>query len=106
MSQSIESGMSFRSVMGGALRGVACLALSAVALAAVAQENVITFGTALSLTGKMSPEGSRVKEGYDLYVKQINARGGIKVGDKTTRSPSSTTTTRATPTRRSSSTRS
>lgn len=82
MSQSIESGMSFRSVVGGALRGVACVALSAVALAAVAQENVITFGTALSLTGKMSPEGSRVKEGYDLYVKQINARGGIKVGDK------------------------
>jgi branched-chain amino acid transport system substrate-binding protein len=82
MSQSIESGMSVRSIMGGALRGIACLALSAVALAAVAQENVITFGTALSLTGKMSPEGSRVKEGYDLYVKEINARGGIKVGGK------------------------
>jgi branched-chain amino acid transport system substrate-binding protein len=82
MSESIESGMSFRSMMAGALRGVACLGLSAVALAAVAQENVITFGTALSLTGKMSPEGSRVKEGYDLYVKEINARGGIKVGGK------------------------
>jgi branched-chain amino acid transport system substrate-binding protein len=70
-------------VLGRALRGVAGLGLAAIALAASAQENVITFGTALSLTGKMSPEGSRVKEGYDLYVKQINARGGIKVGDKT-----------------------
>jgi len=83
MSKKSESGVGMRAMLGRALRGVVGLGLAAVALAASAQENVITFGTALSLTGKMSPEGSRVKEGYDLYVKQINAKGGIKVGDKT-----------------------
>jgi branched-chain amino acid transport system substrate-binding protein len=69
-----------------ALRGAFHLALGAVlaaaALPASAQQDVITFGTALSLTGKMSPEGVRVREGYDLYVKYINERGGIRVGNK------------------------
>lgn len=50
---------------------------------ALAQQDVITFGAALSLTGKTSTEGRLVKQGYDLYVDQINARGGFKVGDKT-----------------------
>jgi branched-chain amino acid transport system substrate-binding protein len=63
----------------------ACIAL-ATALAfgptAYAQD-VITFGAALSLTGKVSTEGRLVREGYDFYVRHINQRGGIKVGDKT-----------------------
>lgn len=46
-------------------------------------QDVITFGAALSLTGSVSTEGRLVKEGYDMYVKHINQRGGIKVGDKT-----------------------
>ena len=46
-------------------------------------QDVITFGTALSLTGAISTEGRLVKEGYDMYVKYINQKGGIKVGDKT-----------------------
>jgi branched-chain amino acid transport system substrate-binding protein len=45
-------------------------------------QDVITFGAALSLTGKVSTEGRLVKEGYDLYVKHINAKGGIRVGGK------------------------
>ena len=49
----------------------------------MAQQDVITFGAALSLTGKTATEGRLVKEGYDLYVDQINARGGFKVGNKT-----------------------
>ena len=52
------------------------------ALPAQAQD-VITFGASLSQTGGMATEGRLVKEGYDFYVKQINAKGGIKVGDKT-----------------------
>ena len=48
----------------------------------IAQQDVITFGAALSLTGKTSTEGRLVKEGYDLYVHHINARGGFKVGNK------------------------
>lgn len=47
-----------------------------------AQQDLITFGAALSLTGKTATEGRLVKAGYDLYVDQINARGGIKVGGK------------------------
>ena len=49
---------------------------------AIAQQDVITFGAALSLTGKTSTEGRLVKEGYDLYVQHINERGGFKVGNK------------------------
>src|SRR4029078_3181710 len=30
-----------------------------------------------------STEGRLVKEGYDFYVRHINEKGGIKVGDKT-----------------------
>lgn len=46
-------------------------------------QDVITFGAALSLTGKMSTEGRLVREGYDFYVRHINQKGGIKVGNKT-----------------------
>jgi branched-chain amino acid transport system substrate-binding protein len=53
-------------------------------VAATAQaQDVITFGAALSLTGGTATEGRLVKEGYDFYVKHINEKGGIKVGDKT-----------------------
>ncbi len=44
---------------------------------------VITFGAAVSLTGKYAKEGEYVKNGYNLYVEQINKHGGIKVGNKT-----------------------
>lgn len=63
---------------GSFLVAVAC----GLAAPAVAQD-VITFGAALSLTGGTSTEGRLVKEGYDMYVKEINQKGGIKVGDKT-----------------------
>jgi branched-chain amino acid transport system substrate-binding protein len=46
-------------------------------------QDVITFGASLSQTGGMATEGRLVKEGYDFYVKKINEKGGIKVGDKT-----------------------
>jgi branched-chain amino acid transport system substrate-binding protein len=86
MNKAEQPEIGFRSILGktirGALRGVLGASLAAVAMTAAAQDNVINFGTALSLTGRMSPEGVRVKEGYDLYVKHINAKGGIKVGDK------------------------
>jgi len=53
-------------------------------IAATAQaQDVITFGASLSQTGGMATEGRLVKEGYDFYVKKINEKGGIKVGDKT-----------------------
>ena len=52
---------------------------------AIAQQDVITFGAALSLTGRLSTEGRLVKEGYDMYVDHANQRGGIKVGNRTYR---------------------
>ncbi len=46
------------------------------------QQPTITFGAALSLTGRLATEGRLVKTGYDIYVDEINKRGGIKVGGK------------------------
>src|SRR4029079_4028442 len=53
-----------------------------IATPALAQD-VITYGASLSLTGAQAVEGRLVKEGYDFYVRHINEKGGIKVGDKT-----------------------
>jgi len=44
--------------------------------------DTITFGAAVSFTGKYSTNGKHTKNGYDLAVKRINERGGIKVGGK------------------------
>jgi branched-chain amino acid transport system substrate-binding protein len=63
--------------------GVAFGLLAATGLAASAQDaNVIQFGASLSLTGKLSTEGKRVKDGYDFYVKHVNDMGGIDVAGK------------------------
>ena len=69
------------------LRGAVLIAASlglAVGFAGVAQaEDTITLGAAVSLTGKYSTNGKNTKEGYDLAVKVINEKGGVKVGGKT-----------------------
>ena len=61
---------------------VAALGLIAGAPAALA-ECTITMGAAVSITGKYSTNGMHTKNGYDLAVKMINDKGGVKVGDKT-----------------------
>jgi branched-chain amino acid transport system substrate-binding protein len=48
---------------------------------AVAQ-NSVRVGAPLPLTGPLSPEGIKQKEGYDLWAETANAKGGIKVGGK------------------------
>jgi len=45
-------------------------------------QDVIRFGASLSLTGKMSTEGRRVRDGYDYYVKHINEKGGMPIKGK------------------------
>ena len=55
--------------------------LLGIPLQAMAQD-VIRFGASLSLTGKMSTEGRRVKDGYDYYVKHINEKGGMPIKGK------------------------
>ena len=42
----------------------------------------IRLGAAVSLSGKYSSNGVYTRNGYDLAVDRINARGGVKVGDK------------------------
>jgi branched-chain amino acid transport system substrate-binding protein len=42
----------------------------------------ITFGAAVSLTGKTAKEGGYIKDGYELFKDEINKAGGFKVGDK------------------------
>src|SRR5919204_1906538 len=40
----------------------------------------LVFGAPISLTGATSHEGRLTLEGYKLWVKAVNAHGGIKVG--------------------------
>ena len=44
-------------------------------------EKVVRFGAPLPLTGPLSPEGKKAKDGYDLWAEVANKAGGIKVGD-------------------------
>ncbi len=41
----------------------------------------IVFGAAVSLTGTQSKEGGLTKQGYDLWLDWINARGGILINN-------------------------
>jgi branched-chain amino acid transport system substrate-binding protein len=49
---------------------------------AAADENVITFGAALSATGRDAREGALTKDGYDFWKDYVNSQGGIKVAGK------------------------
>jgi branched-chain amino acid transport system substrate-binding protein len=68
------------------------MALSALAACAIAAAGgrvqaaeVITLGSAISITGKYSQEGKNAKDGYDFAVKKINDGGGVKVAGKSYR---------------------
>jgi branched-chain amino acid transport system substrate-binding protein len=45
--------------------------------------DVLEIGAPLAATGADAREGALAKQGYDLWVETVNARGGIKVGGKT-----------------------
>jgi branched-chain amino acid transport system substrate-binding protein len=45
--------------------------------------DTLTFGAPIALTGSLSHEGTDTLNGYNLWIDQINAKGGLKVGDKT-----------------------
>ena len=66
----------FLRLAGGFVGAVALLA----AEAAAAQ--TILIGAPLPLTGPLSPEGQKLRNGYELWLEQVNKAGGIKVGDK------------------------
>jgi branched-chain amino acid transport system substrate-binding protein len=67
------------------IRTITLAAVGAVAFgsAAIADDDVITLGSAVSLTGNYSTNGENTQRGYDLAVEKINEAGGVKVGDKT-----------------------
>lgn len=50
------------------------------ALPAHAQQQVIRVGAPLPVTGALSPEGLRLKQGYDLWAEAVNKAGGIRLG--------------------------
>jgi branched-chain amino acid transport system substrate-binding protein len=55
----------------------------AAATQAVAQNDSIVLGAAVSLTGKYSTNGKNTQDGYELAVKRINELGGVDIGGKT-----------------------
>jgi len=61
---------------------LACGADIAVGADDAANDDVITLGAAVSLTGKYALNGANTKNGYDLAVQQINNKGGVKIGGK------------------------
>jgi len=50
--------------------------------AVVAAQGVIKIGTPLALTGGLADEGKKQKIAYDMWLKRVNAAGGIKIGSK------------------------
>lgn len=76
--------MKLRSWARAVLMAVA--GFGALAQAAQAEEaDTIRLGAAVSLSGKYSTNGVYTRNGYDLAVKAINERGGVKVGGKSYR---------------------
>ncbi len=45
-------------------------------------QEVLRLGAAVSFTGKYAKEGELLKKGYELWKDTVNAKGGIKVGNK------------------------
>jgi len=58
-----------------------CVVLVGSAEVALCADNTIILGAAVSLTGKYALNGANTKNGYDLAVRQINDKGGVKIGD-------------------------
>ncbi len=67
-----------RSIALGAVAGA--VALAGMAAGAAAADKMIKVGAPLPLTGPLSPEGLKQKEGYDLWAEQVNKAGGAKIG--------------------------
>ena len=65
------------------LRGFGlALLLSAAGAAGAAADDTIILGAAVSSTGKYAQNGTNTRNGYDLAVDAINAKGGVAIGGK------------------------
>ncbi|MDB5839639.1 MAG: Extracellular ligand-binding receptor [Herminiimonas sp.] len=58
----------------------AALLAASGAMPAQAASKVVKVGAALPLTGPLSPEGTRQRNGFQLWADTVNAAGGIKAG--------------------------
>ncbi len=58
------------------------LLVSAGLLAGAAQAQTIKIGAPLALTGGLADEGKKQQIAYDMWLKRVNAAGGISVGGK------------------------
>jgi branched-chain amino acid transport system substrate-binding protein len=58
------------------------LLLSSCSAAAAPQRTTITFGAAISITGKTFKEGEYTRDGYLLWIEAINAAGGLLLGGR------------------------
>lgn len=61
---------------------LAALTIAGVAPQQSVAQDVIRIGAPLPLTGPLSPEGTKQKQGYDLWAEVANSKGGIKAGGK------------------------
>jgi branched-chain amino acid transport system substrate-binding protein len=61
---------------------VAGVGLAALATTGVASAQTLKIGAPLPLTGPLSPEGTKLRQGYELWLEQVNAAGGVDVGGK------------------------
>jgi branched-chain amino acid transport system substrate-binding protein len=64
---------------------VAATAPQFLAAAPALAADTITFGAAISMTGKTAKEGEYTRDGYQFYIDKANELGGIKVGGKSYR---------------------
>lgn len=62
------------------LRGLLGLLL-AVATAACSEDNTVTLGAALQLTGNLGATGRTYRDGYQFAVDRINEQGGVAIGE-------------------------
>jgi len=65
------------------LSSIALLISAASTAFAKVEGDTIILGAAVSLTGKYAGNGLHTQKGYDLGVKIVNDKGGVKVGGKT-----------------------
>lgn len=64
------------------LSAIAGLALATAGITGANAKESVIIGAPLPVTGALAPEGTKLRQGYELWQEQVNAAGGIKVGDK------------------------
>jgi branched-chain amino acid transport system substrate-binding protein len=65
---------------GTRLAGLSSLGLLPLTALQAAAQNEITIGAPLPLTGALSPEGEKLRAGYELWLAELDKTGGINVG--------------------------